>query len=619
MPAGGRGYTRPASLVSLWSTAPFLLNNSVGQFDPSPSVEARMSVVPGLDRADAVAGEARQGSGARRQDRRRRRSTAPRRRAICGAGRLSCPTRCGRCSSRWPAIAARGCSATTASSRSGRSRRARRSACWPTSTCCGRRTCRPASTTAGWRSHRQASCDLHGDAARARPTSKARTSSRTRPSWTRCSSSASARTSSSTAATTSAPISGRGAGAERRRQARADRVPEDVLTDRRDRSWGRLGAWLAGRDASEPPSVGAAGTAAPSVRRASRRAPNSTPSTSSSARAPAAAPSRRGWPRPASACCCSRPAAIRDSSTAATPPDPACNACPTTTTCRRFTRFATENDAMRWDFFVRHYADDATQRRDPKYCATIDGKPADGVLYPRAGTLGGCTAHNAMILVYPHNADWDQHRRSDRRSVVARRAMRGYFERLENCRHRPLERCAEPSSGSIRARHGWAGWLQTEKAIPEAALARPRSASTILSTRRRTRSRDAGRPLGDADRARSKSRPIPTTGALVAESADRPALHAADDRESRSASARASGCSTSQRRYPGPAEVELDALATRVLFDDSNRAIGVEYLKGDAALPRARQAERARRASCSRRARRARSSSPAARSTRRSC
>jgi hypothetical protein len=42
MPAGGRGYTRPPSLVSLWSTAPFLLNNSVGRFEPSPSVDARM-------------------------------------------------------------------------------------------------------------------------------------------------------------------------------------------------------------------------------------------------------------------------------------------------------------------------------------------------------------------------------------------------------------------------------------------------------------------------------------------------------------------------------------------------------------------------------------------------
>ena len=42
MPAGGRGYTRPPSLISVWSTAPFLLNNSVGKFDPSPSVAARM-------------------------------------------------------------------------------------------------------------------------------------------------------------------------------------------------------------------------------------------------------------------------------------------------------------------------------------------------------------------------------------------------------------------------------------------------------------------------------------------------------------------------------------------------------------------------------------------------
>ena len=42
MPAGGRGYTRPPSLVSVWSSAPFLLNNTVGHFEASPSVDARM-------------------------------------------------------------------------------------------------------------------------------------------------------------------------------------------------------------------------------------------------------------------------------------------------------------------------------------------------------------------------------------------------------------------------------------------------------------------------------------------------------------------------------------------------------------------------------------------------
>jgi len=42
MPAGGRGYTRPPSLISLWSTAPFLLNNAVGPFTTDPSIDARM-------------------------------------------------------------------------------------------------------------------------------------------------------------------------------------------------------------------------------------------------------------------------------------------------------------------------------------------------------------------------------------------------------------------------------------------------------------------------------------------------------------------------------------------------------------------------------------------------
>ena len=47
MPAGGRGYTRPANLASLWSTAPYLLNNSVGNemgaYSPNPTVEYRVN------------------------------------------------------------------------------------------------------------------------------------------------------------------------------------------------------------------------------------------------------------------------------------------------------------------------------------------------------------------------------------------------------------------------------------------------------------------------------------------------------------------------------------------------------------------------------------------------
>jgi hypothetical protein len=43
MPAGGRGYVRPASLISVWSSAPYLQNNSVGYFNSDPSVAGRMA------------------------------------------------------------------------------------------------------------------------------------------------------------------------------------------------------------------------------------------------------------------------------------------------------------------------------------------------------------------------------------------------------------------------------------------------------------------------------------------------------------------------------------------------------------------------------------------------
>jgi hypothetical protein len=46
MPAGGRGYTRPASLVSLWSTAPYLLNNTVGKLSPNQDVYKRYEYTP---------------------------------------------------------------------------------------------------------------------------------------------------------------------------------------------------------------------------------------------------------------------------------------------------------------------------------------------------------------------------------------------------------------------------------------------------------------------------------------------------------------------------------------------------------------------------------------------
>ncbi len=56
-----------------------------------------------------------------------------------------------------------------------------------------------------------------------------------------------------------------------------------------------------------------------------------------------------------------------------------------------------EDAEMRWDFFVRHYGDDALQRRSDKFVAE-----RDGVLYPRGATLGGSTAISALSRPQGH-------------------------------------------------------------------------------------------------------------------------------------------------------------------------------------------------------------------------
>ena len=59
MPAGGRGYTRPPSLVSVWSTAPFLLNNTRRAIRRESVGRGAHALVQRFDRENAVAGKAR--------------------------------------------------------------------------------------------------------------------------------------------------------------------------------------------------------------------------------------------------------------------------------------------------------------------------------------------------------------------------------------------------------------------------------------------------------------------------------------------------------------------------------------------------------------------------------
>jgi choline dehydrogenase len=236
---------------------------------------------------------------------------------------------------------------------------------------------------------------------------------------------------------------------------------------------------------------------------------------------------------------------------------------------------ATENEAMKWSFFVRHYRNDEQQRRDPKYRATDQGQAVDGVLYPRAATLGGCTAHNAMILVYPHDSDWNELADLTGDSSWRADRMRTYFERIENCGHRPFEKWRS-KIGLNPSRHGWSGWLHTEHAIPRSAFKDRNLRRTLLDS-----IHTAFGELGPAnEKARIQSHADPNDARSVAENAVGLRYLPVTTRNHQRVGTRERLLDVAAR-HPDRLNIRTHALVTRVLFDDRNRAIGVEYLEGE--------------------------------------
>ncbi|KAK6524072.1 hypothetical protein TWF694_005735 [Orbilia ellipsospora] len=138
---------------------------------------------------------------------------------------------------------------------------------------------------------------------------------------------------------------------------------------------------------------------------------------------------------------------------------------------------------MRWDYFVSHYSDPTRQAKDTK--AVYDtqnggtyiglnppaGANLKGILYPRAGTLGGCSAHNALITVYPHDSDWNNIAQITGDSSWSAANMKQYFVRLEHVNY-------TPNSG---VGHGTKGWLWTERVDVSLALQDTKIISQLLS------------------------------------------------------------------------------------------------------------------------------------------
>ncbi|MEK6373855.1 MAG: GMC family oxidoreductase [Acidobacteriota bacterium] len=225
-----------------------------------------------------------------------------------------------------------------------------------------------------------------------------------------------------------------------------------------------------------------------------------------------------------------------------------------------FHALATEEKEMSWNYFVSHYRNNP--ERDKKYF-----KEHGGVLYPRAGTLGGCTAHNAMITVVPHDSDWEHIAALTGDESWRAENMWQYFQRVERCTYKEAPQPGQDDPTG----HGYEGWLGTSKASLFMAFGDLEVGATMLTAMRAARER-LGHGAGDL---------IP---------ADDP-----NDRRHRAAVegltttiplATAKGKRNGTREYikktaeKYPLTIKMHNLATRVIFDGDKRAVGVECWEG---------------------------------------
>lgn len=237
-----------------------------------------------------------------------------------------------------------------------------------------------------------------------------------------------------------------------------------------------------------------------------------------------------------------------------------------------------ENPKQAWDFFVNHYSDPEQANKDSKITP-------QGIFYPRAGTLGGCTTHNFLLAIRPPDSDWDHIAQVTGDRSWRSRNMRKYWKRLENNGYGPFM-VTGPG-------HGFNGWLGTQVFDPGFALNRdPGLVRNLVAAALQFPDPSPDRLLAvldgnfDAFLSRDPRDPgvmVRDLNSGVASRDQWEGLFSApiSTRNGRRNGPREFIHDTVRDGYP--LEVKTGAFVTRVLFKDVGgrrkpRAIGVEYL-----------------------------------------
>ncbi|KAJ6031571.1 CAZyme family AA3 [Penicillium herquei] len=254
---------------------------------------------------------------------------------------------------------------------------------------------------------------------------------------------------------------------------------------------------------------------------------------------------------------------------------------------------STEYTPMKWDYFVNHYSNLTRQEEDSKMTYRTpsgglhvgsnppNGSEPLGILYPRAGTLGGCSAHNAMITIYPYENDWENLASLTGNESWSAANMRGYFEKLERNRYLP----------SSIVGHGFDGWLTTsltdlrlviedQKLLSLILAGATAAGQSLLGKVIDTVTGLAGVLLRDLNDP-SPLRDYQTGPFQVPLAVDVPEYRRTGPRDFLLETINAVDDDGSRKYH---LDIQLNTLVTKVQFDTTGakpRATGVEYLRGE--------------------------------------
>lgn len=282
---------------------------------------------------------------------------------------------------------------------------------------------------------------------------------------------------------------------------------------------------------------------------------------------------------------------------------------------------STEDPALSWRFFVRHYGERPPGvDPDPKWHTHVpsagEDQTHDGIFYPRAAALGGCTIHNAMITIAGPDSDWDD--LADFLGDDSWRAprMRADFQRMEHNDDidppgplpKSVFRRAYDSLRWLfgrgpdyaRGRHGFNGWLHTSLVDLElgladkqllkmlkAALLQARASGleggwTLLHTLLRGRLQRHLDPNHADTQASSPEGVVQVPQAICGRRTTVEQNSATPNVQRGRRSSPRELLLSVRAAHPDRLVIVTDCLVTRVLFDpgDPPRAVGVELLRG---------------------------------------